>query len=148
MKKVDNQGVTVIELVVLLVIIGILSGLLVATHAGIAEKERNATRQSDISELRDELEAYYYQNNRYPTLQQLNDSQWRTTYMKGLDTNDLTDPSSQSSTLVAAPAKNVYAYTVTSASGKACNDAKILCTQYTLTATLEGGGTFVKNNLN
>ena len=109
MKKLDNHGVTVIELLVLVVIIAILSGLIVATHAGIAEKERNTKRQSDISELRDELEAYYYQNNRYPTLAQLNDQTWRTAYMKGLDASDLTDPSSHSSTIVATPAKDVYA---------------------------------------
>ena len=35
-----------------------------------------------------------------------------------------------------------------STSGSACDNAKIDCTQYTLTATLEGGGTYVKNNLN
>lgn len=148
MKKINNQGVTVIELLVLLVIIGILTGLIISTHAGIALKQRNDRRQSDISDIRDELEAYYYQNNKYPTLAELNDASWRQKNMKGLDSSDLQDPSNTSNILVTAPAKDVYAYTVTSASGKACNDIKVICTQYTLTATLEGGGTFVKNNLN
>lgn len=148
MKKIDNQGVTVIELLVLVVIIGILSGLIISTHAGIAEKQRNSTRQQDISEIRDELEVYYTQYNKYPTLNELNDSTWRATYMKGLDSGVLQDPSSHSSTIIASPAKDVYAYTVTAASGKTCDNSKALCTQYTLTATLEGGGTYVKNNLN
>lgn len=148
MKKINNQGVTVIELLVLVVIIGILTGLIISTHAGIALKQRNTQRQNDISDIRDQLEAYYYQNNKYPTLQELNDATWRQKNMKGLDSSDLQDPSSKSDTVVATPAKDVYAYTVTSASGKACNNEKALCTQYTLTATIEGGGTFVKTNLN
>lgn len=148
MKKVGNRGVTVIELLVLVVIIGILSGLLIATHAGIAEKQRNNQRQQDISEIRDELEVYYTQNNKYPTLAELNNTAWRAKYMKGLGSSILQDPSSHSDIVVGSPAKDVYAYTVTAASGKACNDIKIICTQYTLTATLEGGGTYVKNNLN
>lgn len=148
MKKVNNQGVTIIELLVLVVIIGILSGLIISTHAGIAEKQRNDTRQQDISEIRDELEIYYTRYNKYPTLSELNDNSWRAQYMKGLDSSVLRDPSSHSNMLVSSPTKDTYAYTVTSASGKSCDNAKILCTQYTLTATLEGGGTYVKNNLN
>ena len=148
MKKLNNQGVTVIELVVLAIIVCILTGLILSTHAGIAEKERNTERQGDIGELRDELEAYYSQYNKYPTFAQINDTSWRAINMKGLDNETLRDPSSSSFSLVAAPTKHVYAYTVTSASGKTCDDIKIICTQYTLTATLEGGGTYVKNNLN
>ena len=148
MKKMDNHGVTVIELLVLVVIIGILSGLIFSTHAGIAEKQRDDTRQQDISEIRDELEAYYTQNNKYPTLSELNDETWRAKNMKGLDSSVLQDPSSHSNIIIGKPAKDVYAYTVTAASGKSCDNIKALCTQYTLTATLEGGGTYVKDNLN
>jgi Tfp pilus assembly protein PilE len=148
MKKYSERGVTVIELLVLLVIIGILAGLIISTHAGIAEKERNTERQRDVGELRDELEAYYSQYNKYPALAQVNNASWRQANMKGLDREVLRDPSSSSYKLAAMPAKDVYAYTVTSPSGKACDDVTITCTQYTLTATLEGGGTYVKNNLN
>lgn len=148
MKKLDNQGVTVIELLVLVIIICILSALIASTHAGIAEKQRNDTRQQDISEIRDELEVYYTQYNKYPTLNELNDTTWRAKYMKGLDASVLQDPSNHSSIIIGKPAKDVYAYTVTAASGKACDNTKAICTQYTLTATLEGGGTYVKNNLN
>lgn len=141
-------GFTIIELVVVIVIIGILLALIVSTHAGVARSERNTERQRDIAELRDELEAYYAQNNFYPTLTELNSSSWRASNMKGLDDSVFQDPSSSSTSLVAKPAPDVYAYAVTSAKGTACDDNKTPCTQYTLTATLEGGGTFVKNNLN
>lgn len=148
MKKVDSRGVTVIELLVLVVIICILSGLIISTHAGIAKKQRNDARQQDISEIRNELEVYYTKYNKYPTLSELNNASWRAKYMQGLDGNTLQDPSSHTNSLASSPAAHVYAYTVTAASGKACDNIKTLCTQYTLTATLEGGGTYVKNNLN
>jgi len=148
MKKLESRGVTIIELLVLLVIIGILAGLVISTHAGITQKENNTTRERDIDELRDELEAYYSQYNEYPTLRQLNDTNWRADNMKALDKGVLRDPSSGSYNLAAKPARNTYAYTVTSASGKPCDDVRTACTQYTLTATLQGGGTYVKNNLN
>jgi type II secretory pathway pseudopilin PulG len=148
MKKLGNRGVTIIELLVLLVIVGILSGLVISTHAGITQKENNTSRQRDIDELRDELEAYYSRYTKYPTLNQINDPGWRSNNMKGLSREVLRDPSSDSYQLAASPAKHVYAYTVTSASGKACDNIKTNCTQYTLTATLQGGGTYVKNNLN
>jgi Tfp pilus assembly protein PilE len=148
MKRLGNRGVTVIELLVLLVIVGILGGLVISTHAGITQKENNVSRQRDIDELRDELEAYYSRYTKYPTLSQINDSGWRANNMKGLSREVLRDPSSSSYLLAAKPAKHVYAYTVTAASGKPCNNEKIMCTQYTLTATLQGGGTYVKNNLN
>lgn len=147
MKKLTARGVTTIELVVLLIIVGILGSLIFSTHAGIAEKERNTERQRDIGELRDELEAYYTQYNKYPTLTQINNTSWRTVNMKGLTNEVLRDPSSTSYDLAASPAKHIYAYKVTSASGKACDDVKVACTQYTLTATLEGGGTYVKTSL-
>ncbi|HEY1835966.1 MAG TPA: hypothetical protein VGG13_04055 [Candidatus Saccharimonadales bacterium] len=148
MKKLTQRGVTIIELLVLLVIIGILAGLIIATRAGIDQNQNNTERQRDIGELRDELEAYYAQYNKYPTLANVNDAAWRNINMKGLNKQVLRDPDSNSYVLAAKPAKNSYAYTVTGPSGGICDDAKIACTQYTLTATLQGGGTYVKNNLN
>ena len=146
--KFRQSGVTVIELLVLLVIVGILAGLVISTHAGISQKENNTARERDIDELRDELEAYYSRYNEYPTLAEVNDPGWRADNMKGISREVLRDPSSGSYDLAAKPAKDVYAYTVTSASGKPCDNTKTICTQYTLTATLQGGGTYVKNNLN
>jgi len=147
MRRLAARGVTTIELLILLIIVGVLAGLIVSTHAGIAEKERNTERQRDIGELRDELEAYYTQYNKYPTLAQVNDPDWRAVNMKGLAREVLRDPSSKTYTLAANPAKHTYAYKVTSASGKPCDDVKVVCTQYTLTATFEGGGTYVKTSL-
>lgn len=151
MKRPGQRGFTTIELVLILVVIGILSALVITTRSGVQQNERDTERQHDIKELRNGLESYFTQTNHYPTLSELNDSAWRTANMKSIDTEAYRDPSNNGSTreqLVAKPARRIYSYTVTSASGAECGSTKNPCTQYSLTATLEGGGTFVKNNLN
>ena len=149
MKLAKKQhGFTVIELMVITVIVGVLLALVLTTYASVSEKERNTERQRDIAELRDGLEAYYYQNNKYPTLADLNNTNWRAANMKSIDPETFRDPKGSSYNLAAKPAKDVYAYDVISSSGVPCDNVKVTCTQYSLTATLEGGGTYVKNNLN
>ncbi len=143
-----QRGFTTIELVLVLVIIGILLALVITTRAGVQQNERNTERQRDIKELRNGLESYFAQANQYPTLKDVNSSQWRSSNLKAIEAAVFRDPSSIEDTLLDKPARKAYAYTVTSASGAPCGTAKDPCTQYTLTATLEGGGTFVKNNLN
>lgn len=148
MKKQSQCGFTTIELVLILVVIGILAALVINTRAGVQQKERNGERQRDIKELRDGLEGYFAQNNRYPTFNDLNSDSWRQANLKSIESNVFRDPSSDNDNLTDKPAKHSYAYTVTSASGTACDDDKTPCTQYTLTATLEGGGIYSKSNLN
>ncbi len=147
-KQRSQNGFTIIELIAVIVIIGILLVLIIVTHSGVQRSERDTERQRDIKALQLELTAYYAQNNRYPTISDFNDSNWRSANMKGLDADVLQDPNSINATLADKPAKDVYAYVATSAKGTKCDDQKTLCTQYTLTASLEAGGTFVKNNLN
>lgn len=143
-----NRGFTTIELLLILVIIGILATLVFTTRAGVQQNERNNERQADIKELRDGLEGYFAANNRYPTLDEFNDTTWRSSHLKALEPEVYRDPSGQTNQLVDKPQANAYTYSVTSASGTPCDSAKNPCTQYTLTATLEGGGTYTKNNLN
>jgi prepilin-type N-terminal cleavage/methylation domain-containing protein len=147
-KQRNQSGFTILELVAVIVIIGILLVLIIITHSGVQRSERDTERQRDIKALHLELTAYYTLNNRYPTLSDVNDGNWRSTNMKGLDNDVLQDPTSIDTTLTDKPDKNVYAYKVTSTKGTSCDNQKTPCTQYTLTATLEAGGTFVKNNLN
>lgn len=143
-----QHGFTTLELLLLLVIICILSALIISSRAGIQQNKRNNEREADIKELRDGLEGYFTANNRYPTLQELNDQTWRTAHLKALDPGVFRDPRGKDDILVDKPQADVYTYSVTSASGTPCGSNQVPCTQYTLTATFEGGGTYTKNNLN
>ncbi len=122
-------------------------------YGGIQSKARNSKRQSDISSLQTQLEAYFSQNGNYPSLTDMNSPSWLVAHMKSLDQNSLVDPSSptQSKKLLVAPAPNAYAYSVTNAAGKSCESKDTDCTKYTLTATLEGtlngATTYTKKNL-
>lgn len=153
-RKLKQQGFTIVELLIVIVVIGILAALVITTFSGIQQKGRNTERLTDIKALHAQLEAYYAQNGRYPTLANLNDNDtanatsFISVNMKGLDRESFRDPkqAAGSFTLASAPAANVYAYTVTPAT---CDNAGAGdCTAYTLTATNEGGGTVERKSLN
>ncbi len=143
-----QHGFTIVELLIVIVVIGILAALVITTFTGIQQKARNTERTTDIKALHGQVEAYYAQNGKYPTLANLNDSTWRGTNMKGLDPEALKDPKGADQTLAGTAAANVYSYAVTASDGSACDNTTKDCAQYTLTATYEGGGTFAKSNLN
>jgi prepilin-type N-terminal cleavage/methylation domain-containing protein len=143
-----QHGFTIVELLIVIVVIGILAALVITTFTGIQQKARNTERTTDIKALHGQVEAYYAQNGKYPTLANLNDTTWRAANMKGLDAEALKDPKGSAQTLVGAPAADGYSYAVTASDGTACDNTTKDCAQYTLTATYEGGGTFAKSNLN
>lgn len=143
-----NSGFTIVELLIVIVVIGILAALVVTTFTGIQQRARNTERQTDIKAIHGQVEAYYAQNGRYPTLTNMNDATFRSANMKGLDTEALKDPKGAASTLAAAAAANTYSYDVQRSGGGSCDNSTNDCAEYTLTATYEGGGTFTKTNLN
>lgn len=146
--KSKQQGFTIVELLIVIVVIGILAALVITTFTGIQKRARNTERETDIKALHGQVEAFFAQEGRYPTLGNLNDSDWRGINMKGLDEGALQDPKGSSAALVAAPAANVYSYAVTPADCD--NGAGGDCDGYTLTATLETdpASTFTKEALN
>ncbi len=122
------------------------------TTGSISARTRNTERQTDIKAIHGQLEAFSAQKGYYPTLANLNDPNWRSTNMKGLDQDALKDPGGTSAILVATPAKNAYSYQAKNSKGGVCtNQVGNECDTYTLTATYEGQvngqSTFVKNNL-
>jgi prepilin-type N-terminal cleavage/methylation domain-containing protein len=151
--KKRNQGFTIVELLIVIVVIGILALLVITTYSGIQAKARNSKRQSDMKSLQTQMEAFFSQNGYYPSLTDMNSSSWLSTNMKSLDQNALIDPSnpSQSKTLVASPTAKSYAYAVTDSSGASCESTDTNCAKYTLTATYEGtvngSSTFTESNL-
>lgn len=150
--KNRQSGFTIVELLIVIVVIGILALLVVNTFSGIQQRARNTDRQSDIKALHSQLEAFYAQNGRYPTLAQFNDAAWRGTNMKGLDSDALEDPKGSGPTLVAAPIANAYAYDIDPDNCDNVTPGGIDCSGYVLTATYEGtvdgAATFVKEDLN
>ena len=152
--KKRNQGFTIVELLIVIVVIGILALLVITTYSGIQAKARNAKRQTDIQSLQTQLEAFFSQNGYYPSLADMNSSTWLGANMKSLDQNALIDPSNptQSKTLLSAPAAKSYSYKVTQSDGStSCESDDTTCAQYTLTATYEGtvngSSTYSKSNL-
>lgn len=145
-----SQGFTIVELLIVIVVIGILAGLVITTFNGIQQKGRDTERETDVKALHGQVEAYYAQNAKYPSLTQMNDATFRGANLKGLDPEALKDPKGTAQTLVGAAAQNSYAYIATPANCD--NGAGGDCTAYTLTATLEGtingSGTYSKASLN
>jgi prepilin-type N-terminal cleavage/methylation domain-containing protein len=137
--KKRNEGFTIVELLIVIVVIGILALLVITTYSGIQQKARNSKRQTDIQSLQTQMEAFYSQEGYYPSLGNMNSASWRATNMKSLDEGALTDPSNpNSAALVAAPAAKSYAYAVTDSGGASCEATPTNCAKYTLTATYEG----------
>lgn len=143
--KRKESGFTIVELLIVIVVIGILAALVVTTFSGIQRKARNTERETDIKALHGQLEAYFAQENAYPTLDNMNDADWREENMKGLDAEALRDPNGAAAALCAT--------------GTAANTTKdTACYSYvldgdgiyTLTAAKEGGNneTFEKKGLN
>ncbi len=146
LKKRTSSGFTIVELLIVIVVIGILAALVVTTYNGIQQKARDTERKTDINALHGQVEAYSAQNGKYPTLANMNDSTFRTANLKGLDPAALQDPKGTAQTLVATPQADAYSYAVTPSGCD--NGAGGDCTGYTLTATLEAGGTYTKVSLN
>lgn len=140
--KRKESGFTIVELLIVIVVIGILAALVITTFSGIQKKARDTERTTDIKALHGQIEAYFAQNGYYPDLADVTIAN-----LKGLDAGALVDP--KGGTLQAASDATHYGYAPTQdPGGGACTTAAKDCAKYVLTATLEGGGTFVKNSLN
>lgn len=139
--KVKQQGFTIVELLIVIVVIGILAALVITTFTGIQRRARDTERQTDIKALHSQLEAYYAQNGFYPALAEVN-----TTTLAGLDAGALTSPPNNNTAIDSAPTTNAkYRYTPAPAN---CTTAAGTCASYELESDLEGGPNYSKNSLN
>lgn len=87
-----QKGFTIVELLIVIVIIGILATLVIVTFSGIQQRARDTQRQTDINAIQSQVEAYNAQTGTYPTLQMLNDDNWRNENMKGFPRDALFAP--------------------------------------------------------
>lgn len=143
-----QKGFTIIELLIVIVVIGILATITAVALGGANERARDAKRESDVKSLQTALEAYYtVGNSHYPTLANMNDTTFRGDNFQGLDGSVYEDPNGTDDQLASTPAESVYAYEP-APSGCDNTDTGGMCTEYTLTATMEGdGSTLVRTNL-
>jgi general secretion pathway protein G len=152
--KRKESGFTIVELLIVIVVIGILAALVITTFSGIQRKARDSERQTDINAVHGQVEAYYAQNGKYPTLANLQDNSaannWVSQNLKGLDPSALKDPNIGTTTPypVGSPTATNYGYAATPSGCD--NGAGGDCTGYTLTANLENGTgqTYSKKSLN
>lgn len=153
-----EQGFTLIELLIVSIIVGILATLVAMTYSGVQANNRNTDRQTYINALQSQLETYYVQKSQYPSISQINSTEWRAENLKEFPEEALKDPqwdmavkectTNDKPVLAAMPAKKCFSYQATTTDGSACTDESVACAQYTLTAQLEGGEKYVKSSLN
>lgn len=145
--KRKESGFTIVELLIVIVVIGILAALVVTTFSGVQKKARDSERQTDINAIHGQVEAYYAQNGKYPTITDLNTASFVSANLKGLDPAALKDPKGSASTLSTTAGAGTYSYVATPANCD--NTTGNECTGYTLTATNEGTpATYIKTSLN
>ncbi len=154
--KRTQQGFTIVELLIVIVVIGILAALVITTYNGIQQKGRNTDRTNDLGALKSHLESYNASNGRYPSTSNLGATSATNvafigTDLKGLDKEALRDPQGTAGdySLVTTPTAKKYAYKPTDDTGAVCDNTTTDCTKYTLTAVPEGSSTnIVVNSLN
>ena len=114
----------------------------------VETRKNDIERETDIKALHGQLEAYFAEQGRYPTLANINDDTWRTANMKGLSEAAFKDPDGSGVHFSSAPSKGIYAYLVAGDGDTVCNNTTTDCTKYTLTATLANGDVYQKTSLN
>ena len=153
-----DAGFTLIEILIVIVILMILLTLVFASSSSFYKRERNTERENDIKSLHSQIESYYAQNDRYPTLQNINDAGWRTQNFKAFEEDTLKDPKGKDADIKDNPVVNYYSYQVgtglkgSEVTGACDNDKNGDCTKYILTATYEGevnnSSTFSRQSIN
>lgn len=128
MRKLNQKGFTIIELLVVIVIIGILVALTLPNLFSAQARGRDTDRKNELKNLQTRLETYFGDNDHYPP----GDMAAAATAVGITDSADYTGPRS-----------DVYTYTP---SPDACTDTA--CQSYTLTAVLENDDDRDGNNDN
>ena len=69
-RRYNQDGFTLIEIMVVILILGLLATIVVQSLRGAANKAKNTKAQADIAEIKTALDRYYLDNGYYPTTDQ------------------------------------------------------------------------------
>lgn len=69
-RRNSQDGFTLIEIMVVILILGLLATIVVQSLRGATDKAKRVKAQADISELKTALDRYYLDNGFYPTTDQ------------------------------------------------------------------------------
>lgn len=93
-----NQGFTIVELLIVIVVIGILAGLVLNSFQGVQARARDTERRTDINSVATQLEVYYNDKGGYPAAGDLANATaataqaWISGNLKGADADAFKDP--------------------------------------------------------
>jgi general secretion pathway protein G len=69
-RRYNQDGFTLIEIMVVILILGLLATIVVQSLRGAADKAKHVKAQADLAELKTALDRYYLDNGYYPSTDQ------------------------------------------------------------------------------
>lgn len=146
--KLRKPQLNFVELLLIALMLVGLGTFAVVSVRDFQDRRADTERQRDIRTIQASLEDYYAQNERYPTLVQINTADWRSKELPDLQTIDTTDPNGKSWMLVPTSSKTDYTYTPTTVDGSVCDNTTVDCMKYSLSAIRSDKTLITRNNYN
>lgn len=149
-----QAGFTILELIIVVLIVGVLSGIAFVSYSGVQEKGRDAERQSDMIAVKSQLETYFNDNGTYPIASTMTDDDASTIVgssgiLKSLSADALVNPLAPSGATnsfaaisTGNPANDVYWYQSYDSDGSTVCSATP-CSKFKIMYTKEGDGTTI-----
>lgn len=130
MKRKNQAGFTIIELLVVVLVVSVLTLVGVSNIRSVRAERRDEARKTDVNAMYFQLEAFFEKNSYYP-------EKLDATTLAGIDPSSLKDTKGST---IGDPASE-YTYTPEN-----CSESK--CKGYELSSTLEREATYAKQSLN